>query len=280
MINYDMHVHSTYSDGTLKVNEIIEICKIKKLIGVSITDHDTISAYKDVNILNLKDNNIDIIPGLELSTSYENIEVHILGYYIDCNNIKLNNILNKLKDFRLHRLKNMIEKLNALGYRINEKEVLKTTNENASVGRPHIARCLVQKGYFKNTKDAFDKILGNGKPAHIERFKLTPKEGIDLIKDAGGIPILAHPYVSKTNKISNLKAFLNDMLEYGIMGIEVFHSLHSKLEEGYLLNYANKNNLLITGGSDCHEKFNSSNEFIIGTKGISLDRITNLKSAR
>lgn len=277
MVNYDMHIHSIYSDGNLTVEEIINICKSKSLKGFSITDHDTTCAYDDEAIL--KEKILEIIPGIEISTLYEDCEVHILGYYIDSTNHGLQNALNKMKEFRLNRLDSILHKLNNIGYKITKNNVLDgIKNKNVSIGRPHIAKALVNLGYFKNTKDVFNKVLGNGKPAFVSRFKLSPLEGISLIKSAGGVPILAHPCVSKTNKVSDFKAFLNDMVTYGIKGLEVYHSLHTKLEEGFLLNYAIKNNLLITGGSDCHNKFNSLNEIVIGTKGI--NDIEKLKNAR
>lgn len=280
MVDYDMHVHSTYSDGTLSVKEIIEICKEKNMKGVAITDHDTVAAFTDVNII--KENSLDIIPGIELSTYYNNSEVHILGYYIDYENEEFLKVLNKLKDFRVNRLESIICRLQKIGYDITKEDVLATIENTSSVGRPHIARCLVTKGYFKDTHEVFDKILGNGKPACVERYKLSVKEGIDLIKNAGGIPVLAHAYVTKGNNVasSDFKTFINDIISYGIMGIEVFHSLHSRIQEGNLLNYAIKNNLLVTGGSDCHEKLNSSGEYIIGSKGIDYSKIEKIKSVR
>ncbi|MEG0371920.1 MAG: PHP domain-containing protein [Clostridium sp.] len=267
MVNYDLHVHSTYSDGVLSVKEIIDICKEKSLLGVAITDHDTVTAFSDKSFLDEDD--IYIIPGIELSTSYNKQEIHILGYNIDYNNKFLLRTLNKIKEFRLNRVETIISKLNIMGYNIILDDVLEYVAENASIGRPHVARCLVNKGYFKDTYDVFERLLANGKPACVDRFKLHPKEGIDLIKNAGGIPVLAHPYVSKSKQTqSNFSIFINDMVGYGIEGIEVYHSLHSKIQEGLLLNYAIKNNLLVTGGSDCHDKYDKNGEYIIGTKGV------------
>lgn len=276
MINYDMHVHSTYSDGTLSIKEIVNICREKSLTGVAITDHDTVAAFSDKSYL--CETSIDIIPGIELSTSYKECEVHILGYYIDYTNENLLKVLDKIRNFRLNRVEAILSKLNDMGYFITMEDVLENITKPASVGRPHIARCLVEKGYFKDTSSVFDNILGNGKPACVDRFKLSPKEGIDIIKDAGGIPVLAHPYVSKSTTVSsNFSEFINDIVSYGVMGIEVYHTLHSKTQEGYLLNYAIKNNLLITGGSDCHEKYDKNGNYVLGSKGIDTLKVKKLK---
>lgn len=272
MIDYDMHVHSTYSDGTLSVKEILEICKKKSLKGVAITDHDTVAAFEDSHYLDEK--SLDIIPGVELSTSYNGEEVHILGYNIDYKNECLLKTLDKIKNFRVHRVEEIINKLKHLGYDIEIEEVFLKATKDSSIGRPHIARCLVEKGYFKDTNSAFEEILGNNKPAFVERYKLSSEEGINLIKSAGGIPVLAHPCIIQSFSLSKVIA---DMIKYGVEGIEVFHTLHSKLDEGDLLNYVIKNNLLITGGSDCHEKLDSNGEFVIGSKGISLEHIQKLK---
>ncbi|KMT23045.1 PHP domain-containing protein [Clostridium cylindrosporum] len=279
MINYDMHVHSTYSDGTLSLREIIDTCKENSLKGVAITDHDTVAAFSDEAFINEKE--IDIIPGIELSTIYDGREIHILGYYIDYNNIKLLETLDKIRNFRFNRTEMIISKLNSLGYDISIEDISGHVDKSSSLGRPHIARCLVEKGYFKDTQEVFDKILGNGKPACVDRYKIHPKDGINLIKEAGGIPVLAHAFVSKNSLTSSdFKELMEDMIRYGVIGIEVYHSLHSKVQEGTLLNYAIKHNLLITGGSDCHEKLDSHGNLILGSKGIDTENIIKLKSAR
>lgn len=272
MIDYDMHVHSTYSDGVLSVKEIIEICKKRSLKGVSITDHDTVAAFEDTHYLEEK--SLDIIPGVELSTSYNGEEVHILGYNIDYKNENLLKTLNKIKNFRVNRVEEIVNKLKHLGYDIEIEEVFSKASKESSIGRPHIARCLVEKGYFKDTNLAFEKVLGNNKPGFVERYKLSSEDGINLIKSSGGIPVLAHPCIIQSFGLSKV---ITDMIKYGIEGIEVFHTLHSRLNEGELLNFAIKNNLLITGGSDCHEKLASNGEFVIGSKGITLDHIQKLK---
>ncbi|MEF9934834.1 MAG: PHP domain-containing protein [Clostridium sp.] len=269
MPNYDLHIHSTYSDGVLSVGEIINIAKLNNLTGIAITDHDTVAAFKDPAFS--KENELNIIPGIELSTIYNKAEIHILGYFLDYDNIELNKTLDEIKLFRLTRGEKMVHRLNEMNYNISIEDVMEEVKENASFGRPHIARCLVKKGYFKDTYAVFEKLLGNGKPACIDRFKLHPKDGIELIKKSGGIPILAHPYVCKTG-LSNesVTTMIKDMISWGIEGIEVYHTLHSKVQEGILLNIAIKNNLVVTGGSDCHESTDDKGQFIIGTKGISL----------
>ena len=142
------------------------------------------------------------------------------------------------------------------------------------VGGDDLPIVVIGREAGSGTRSAFEEILGNNKPAFVERYKLSSEEGINLIKSAGGIPVLAHPCIIQSFSLSKVIA---DMIKYGVEGIEVFHTLHSKLDEGDLLNYVIKNNLLITGGSDCHEKLDSNGEFVIGSKGISLEHIQKLK---
>lgn len=239
----DLHLHSLHSDGTMSIEEIIDLALQKGIKLIAITDHDTISGVKEAELF-AKGKNIKIVPGIEINTDYKKHEVHILGYFIDVNNKKMKEILEKLRDARVGRVKKIIEKLNALNIGIDFDDVLKE-GKGDSIGRPHVALAMIKKGYAKKVSEIFDQYLEIGRPAYVERFKLTPYDAIDLINGAGGIAVLAHPKLVYNDDI------VDELLPH-LDGIEIYHSEHSKED---IENYLKKSlpyDLIITGGSDCH----------------------------
>ncbi|MGL5085163.1 MAG: PHP domain-containing protein, partial [Clostridium sp.] len=184
----DLHIHSNYSDGTMTPEEIIDEAIGKGLKCISITDHDSLASQY---VTNKKFNDINIIPGIELSTEFRDLEIHMLGYNLDIENENLNKVVNKLNKCRLNRIEDILQELKK--YEINlELEELEI-DKQATVGRSHIAKAMVRKGYFDNYKAAFTSYLVKGKPAYIKGFKLEYKESIELIIKSGGIPVIAHP---------------------------------------------------------------------------------------
>jgi 3',5'-nucleoside bisphosphate phosphatase len=280
MIDYDLHIHSTYSDGVLTPRELFENAKQFGLKGLAITDHDTVDAIPDCKQLLLSDEfNLDFIPGIELSTEYLGQEIHILGYYIDSDNIELLKILNSFKTERYNRMIKMIARMVDLGYQINLEEVLETSGGGQySLGRPHIARTLINKGYFKNMSEVFDKLLSIGKPGYIERFKVSTVEGIQLIKNFNGIPVLAHPGLIKSNYFK-LEDLIQELKNNGLMGIEVFHTDHTIETSLALTRIAGKYSLLTTGGSDFHAP-NSGRNTKIGSKGVTIHDVLKMKKIK
>lgn len=268
-MKFDLHVHTTHSDGTFTPKEIVDLARKIKLSGIAITDHDTTSGLEIALKYSKSFNDLTIIPGIELSCVHENEEVHILGYYINYNDSNLINTTNKIKKSRVERGLKIIEKLNQLGLDININDVNKFTNNNF-VGRPHVARALISRGYVSNMEEAFEKYIKLGAPAYVERYKISIKETINLIKSIGGIPILAHPGLIKNKKI--LKYCLNK----GIKGLEAIHPKHSKEDVHYLIEFAKRNNLLITGGSDFHGD-RGYNELLLGKYYVGANTILQLR---
>lgn len=253
----DMHMHTTYSDGKYTPKDLIDMAIKKGLYGISITDHDTIQGLKEANIY-ADERNLLFINGIEFSAFLDDKEIHILGYKIDYNNKNLIKITKELKDSRESRAIRIIKKLNELGLNIDDSDLYKYSLE--SIGRPHIANILIEKGYVKNKDEAFTRYLGKDCPAYVERYKLSVEESIGLIKDAGGVSIIAHPY------LINNDDYVYKIIDMGIDGIEVYHSKHS-YNTAYKYKYiAEKNNLHITGGSDFHGYQNDFNFF--GKVGI------------
>lgn len=277
MVDYDMHIHSSYSDGILTPEGIFKLAQEKGLKGLALTDHDTIKGLNECKVLSEK-YNLDFIPGIELGTYDNDNEIHILGYYIDYENDFLKGNLKKFQDARFNRAVEMVRKINNLGFDINLYDVLNAAGEgNKAVGRPHIARTLVSKGYFKNTADVFERLIGNGKPAYAERFKLPAKEGIELIEHSGGIAVLAHPALIKNNnRGKSFESFLEKLVSYGLKGIEVYHTRQNESDSVYYQSLANKYNLLVSGGSDCHGICEQGG-YLLGKKGVAETYITKMK---
>lgn len=262
MLYADLHIHSNYSDGRFSPEKIVNLSKRKNIKYIAITDHDTIDSQYIVNDTNIK--NINIIPGLEISSQYKDAEIHILAYFIDLENKSLKNSLNNIKYSRQERARRIITKLNDLDIDISIEDIDKE-DYNKSIGRPHIAKVLVDKGLVGSTKEAFQKYLMKNRPAFVERCKIDYKEALKLILDAKGVPILAHP--GEIYRNINIENIIKDLKMCGLKGIEVFHPSHSPKTTNNFYNLAKKYSMVITGGSDCHgNKMNG--EYMLGTIGI------------
>jgi len=266
----DLHIHTTASDGILTPDEVVYWSKLKGLTAIGITDHDTVNGIRPAEDASLK-YGIEIVPGIELSTIFEDEEIHILGYYIDYTAPWLLSTLEKIQNSRYERAERIVNKLNELGVNITLEQV-KLKAVTGTIGRPHIARAMIDKGYINNIKEAFKEFIGKGCPAYVERYKLSSKEAIDIIKRTGGISVLAHPGLIK-NKV-NIASIIN----LGIDGIEVYHSKHDNETVRDTLAIANSRNLLITGGSDCHG-VKIHNEPILGNYSVDYKYVQILKDA-
>lgn len=271
--NYiDLHVHTNYSDGSFSPKQVIDYCKNIGVVAVGITDHDTTLAIEEA-IEEGRKENLEVISGVELSCNFKNSsegEIHILGYFIDWKNESLQKKLKIFREARKERALKILKKLNSLGFHIKEEEII--NNNINSIGRLHFARLLVEKNITNSIKEAFDLYLGYGKPAYVEKFKLEVKEAISLILESKGIPILAHPYWGTSLDVESLKKLIN----LGIKGIEVYHPKHSKNVINELLTLAEKYELLVTGGSDCHGVINGQKP-LLGSLKLSYEILKKLK---
>lgn len=273
MSGFDMHIHTTASDGTLTVKEIITAAMEIGLEGIAITDHDTIDGLEEAEQLG-KRLKFPVIPGIELSTESDEKEIHILGFFIDYHLSWVKDKLAVLQQARVKRILKMVDKLKKLRYDVYEDEIFQCAGES-SVGRPHIALVLQRKGYISSVQDAFEHLIGKGCPAYVPRFKLTPCEAISFICDAGGVPVIAHPGLSRCDEL------ILPLCDYGLKGIEVFHPDHNMYDELRYLKMAKENKLIVTGGSDFHG-FKGSMDKILGSKSVSSkiwDELIALKKA-
>lgn len=263
----DLHIHTNFSDGTSSVSEVLEEASLKHLRAISITDHDCTDAYPKAIELGSK-LGIEVIPGVELSSEIEGTDIHILGYYIDPDNRILSKKLNEMKEARFIRAEKIVKNLNKQGIDLRFETVLSIAGVG-SIGRPHIAAALMKEEFVYSFREAFEKFIGYGLPAYVEKLKMLPKEVFDLIKTAGGIPVLAHPGV--TNVDERLPEFIRD----GLQGIEVYHTEHSTSIERYYLHIAKKNHLAYAGGSDFHNPDHNRSE--IGVPAVPYSTVNSLK---
>ena len=243
----DLHTHTSCSDGLLAPEELVEAAKEAGLSYIAITDHDTVAGLHQLYEQGLYPQpGIRIIPGIEFSAHHETSEIHILGYNIDIYNKELGDRLNDVVEGRWTRFSTMVEKLQGLGYDINETDVLEIADGSTSISRSHIAQTMVKKGYFPAVADTFAQLLEKGKPAYVSHYRLEPEEIIDLIKNSGGTPVLAHPKLVKDDEL------VEELLKKGIEGIEAIYPRHTDEDTKRYLEMADKYHLLVTGGSDFH----------------------------
>ncbi|HSW87275.1 MAG TPA: PHP domain-containing protein [Rhabdochlamydiaceae bacterium] len=245
MFRADLHCHSDCSDGTLSPVEIISSAKRNGLSGLSITDHDTLEAYETA-IPAAKQNGILLGSGVELSCSHKNMSVHILGYdfLLDSNAIKEVCTLRKAKRFARNR--KILKKLERFNMFIPESELEKMEKLNKTVGRPHIAQIMVEKGYVKSIKDAFSYYLGDGKPCYDPGEPFSVQEGIDAIHKASGKAFIAHPHLIEDRQL------LQEILRMNFNGIECYYAKFTPEKEKRWLKIAKERNWLVSGGSDFH----------------------------
>lgn len=266
IIKLDLHVHSSCSDGLLSPEELVDFAVNHGLDGISVTDHDSVSGISEAICQGSKYSNFYVIPGIEFGCIYENEDVHILGYLIDYKNTLLNDVIRKLRFSRQDRATMIIKKLEDLDIYITIDDVKKHSKDD-NIGRPHIARALIEKSYVNSIEEGFEKYLDRGKPAYIERFQLSIVETIDLIHSIGGISVLAHPVLLKNKHI------IDYCIEQGIQGLECIHSKHSAEDEKIYKEIASQNNLIVTGGSDFH-----GDKPLLGKYYISLEDIPVMKA--
>lgn len=246
----DLHVHTLYSDGELSPDELIGLAEKNNVGILAFTDHDTIEGVKNITY---NSKNIQIINGIELSAKVDVGTMHILGYGIDTENQDLNNKLVELRDNSVNSVLSVIEQIKK-DYNIffTYEELKELINANHNLGRPDIAKLLIKKGYAKNVREAFEKYLIDAYNKIGGRKKgISYCECIDLILKSNGIPVLAHP---KTLLLDDkeLLHLLKDMISCGLIGIEAYHSTHTKEDVEKYLKIANELGLVISGGSDYH----------------------------
>jgi len=261
-------MHTIFSDGTCTLEDIFEIASSKKLAAISITDHDTTEAYPEAISLGSRIG-IDVISGVEFSSSLNGKDIHILGYGIDVHNLKLQELLQKMRDERVDRIRKMVQLLNNIGVDIRFETVQEIAG-NGTMGRPHLAAALVKEELCYSFREAFDKYLGYDCPAYVEKFEFHPFDAFELIHEVGGVAVLAHPAITKVDE------HIASFVEHGLDGIEVYYSSPHAANQSYYAKLCRKYGLLQTGGSDFHHPHNRND---IGNVKISYKLFETLLEA-
>jgi predicted metal-dependent phosphoesterase TrpH len=247
----DLHCHSTASDGTYAPAEVVGLARQAGLSALSLTDHDTVAGIPEAAAA-ARSAGIDFIAGIEISAEYPHPgTMHILGYGVDPENDTLKKLTATLIAGRDARNPKIVQKLNDMGICVSMEE-WESQAKGEVLGRPHLAAVLVRKGYVSSIKQAFDKYIGQGAPAYFDKERLSPRQALERIHQAGGLPVLAHPTQLRTSNDAQLDRVLKDLVDLGLSGIETIHSDFTAADVQRMTRLAERYGLLQTGGSDFH----------------------------
>ena len=268
----DLHLHTLASDGRLTPTELVQMVAKNGLKTIAITDHDSTEGLAEAYEAAKEFPDLRIIPGIEMSADIPGDEVHVLGYFLDYHDVEFQATLSGFRRGRVDRAKIMVEKLDALGKPVDWERVQHFAGDG-TVGRPHIALAMVEAGYFKEPKEAFEEYLGNDGLAYYDRPKLAPAAGVEMIKQVGGVPVLAHPTF-----MNDMEAGIANLKKAGLVGMEVYYAQYDDDTVRHLARLAKEYDLIPCGGSDYHGLGNSG-EPLPGTLGPPEETIKLLETA-
>src|SRR6266700_4304910 len=263
----DLHLHTNFSDGTYSPEELVSHAQRHGLSALALTDHDTIEGCPRTAVA-CQAAAIEFIPGTELTAEQDRDELHILGYFIDIENPRFLLEIAQFQDVRQNRVREIVERLNRMNVPLEAAAVFELAKCRAP-GRPHVARALVEAGLCATLDEAFERFLKKNRPAWVPKFKMSAADAIDLIHQAGGVAVMAHPGLNRTDQV------IPGMAESGLDGIECFHTKHSANTSAHYLELAERFHLLVTGGSDCHGM--SKGKPLIGTVKLPYQHVEKLK---
>ena len=259
----DFHVHTNYSDGVFTPEKIVDIALDAGLEAVALTDHDNVLSYNVANnyLKSIgKNDQLEIIQGVEINTLYKNYEVHILGYFMDTNNEDFKNLIKTQQEARINQTLEIIDLLDKKeSIKISFDSILAQVAEGGSIGRPHIAKAITSAGGTDNVMDAYSKYINDNSPVYVQRKTVSPQDAVEIIYDAGGIPVIAHPH-----DIDIAEDLIKDLMSYGLRGIEAYHRKHSPAVVEYFSSMAEKLGLIVTGGSDFHAPNILNGQILLG----------------
>ena len=241
----DLHTHSTASDGTLSPSEVVRLAASLGISTLALTDHDTTDGVIEAQQAG-RESGLEVIAGIEINSEDEHGDAHILGYWVDPAEPRLQEQLEAIHDARVGRARGMIKRLAAMGMPIEWERVMAMAGDASSIARPHIARAMIEARYVATTQEAFDRYISNTGPAYVNRLRMTMSEAVGFIHGAGGVAVMAHPAESK------LAHLIPPLVEAGLDGIEVYYPTHTPEQQAQLLELAARYKLVVTGGSDFH----------------------------
>ena len=242
----DLHLHTTASDGTLTPAALVRRAAERGLKYIAVTDHDSVDGVREALVAAAAYPGLTCIPGIEISTEVETGEAHLLGYFVDYRDAALNRRMHRIQRSRERRAADMVAKLNDLGLKLEITRVRELAGEG-SVGRPHVAAALLEKGYIVEFAEAFEKYIGRGGPAYVPRDKITPLEAVEIILAARGLPVLAHPFT-----VGAVAPMVAALAAGGLVGLEVYYAEHDSAQIDEYNALAAEHDLIATGGTDFH----------------------------
>lgn len=259
----DLHVHTLYSDGVFSPEKIVDTALDVGLQAISLTDHDNILSWQVaqdyIKEKNLSDK-LEVIRGVEINTLYKNYEVHILGYFMDCDNSDFKNLLKTQQQARIAQTKEIITLLaKKEGIKIKYDDIQKQVAPGGSIGRPHIAKAIANAGGTSNVIEAYAKFINDSSPVYVPRKTVSPYDAVEVIYGAGGVPVIAHPY-----DIDIAEKLIKNLMTCGLRGIEAYHRKHSPACVEYFSSMAEELGLIVTGGSDFHAPNTLNGQIVLG----------------
>ncbi len=282
MVQADLHLHTTFSDGNLTPTQLVELCAGSGIRYAAITDHDSTEGVDEALRAAQRFPGLEVIVGLELSTDVQDSEIHLLGYFVDHEHDEFQGTLSMFRDGREGRARRMVERLDEMGLPVSWERVEELSGGGA-LGRPHIAQAMVEAGYVEYPKDAFDKYLGRNGPAYVERARMTPAEAVRVLVSNGAVPVMAHPTFSVPRMddegIAELNRVLIELRGEGLAGMEVYYGVYEPEVVALLKSLADGLGLIPCGGSDYHASGNPG-EALPGDVGPPASSVEALRAAK
>jgi len=263
----DLHLHTNTSDGSCRPFEVVDMAAELGFSAIAISDHDSVSGI-DEALERAKERGLELIPAIELSAELNSQEIHILGYFFDHHNRIFEKKLEKFRDYRQKRVRVMIAKLQGTGIEVDLEEFMRQY-QNQSIGRLHLAQYLVSKGFVRGIKEAFNRYLGFEKPAYASKYNLSPSKACQLIREAGGISVLAHPHLLRKDEM------IPKLVEDGIEGLEAYYSYIPESVIDHYRQMAKDLGVLVSGGSDCHQ--HNKEQLLIGGVRLPYSYVDEMK---
>lgn len=267
----DLHTHTTASDGAYSPRALVRLAREKGLTAIAISDHDTTDGVAEATEAG-RELGVEVVPAVEMSTDVADNEVHVLGYFIDIADAPFQALLATLREARLGRARKMVDKLVPLGVTLDWQRVQALAGDGA-VGRPHVAKAMVEAGYVPDVKTAFDRYIGRNGPAYVERYKLTPADAVRAIRAVRGLAVLAHPLEG-----SGSLPILPELVAAGLGGMECLYTGYSANQVADLQTIARKHGLVVTGGSDFHGEGVAANA-VLGQPPVAYGYLTAMREA-
>lgn len=261
----DFHIHTNYSDGAFPPEKVVDLALDAGLEVIALTDHDNVLSYDvaQTYLKKLKEENkktLEVIRGIEVNTMYKGNEIHILGYFMDVENSDFKNLIKSQQEARVVQTEEIVALLrNKEGMNISFEDIKNQVAPGGSIGRPHIAKAITKAGGTGSVMEAYAKYIHDGSPVYVQRKTVTPHDAVEIIYDAGGIPVIAHPH-----DLVIAESLIKELMHFGLRGIEAYHRKHSPAIVEYFSSMAEELGLVVTGGSDFHAPSAMNGQILLG----------------